>query len=121
MGGARTPYGDLRLVGRLCLRGRLCDLFGARRRDPGQRDRTIAAALVRLATGRAPAFMLGAGGETALTRVRRMLSPAAPLRRRERIAGFAAVTFLLVGPAAVAAIPGLSSFLAHHCHNISIF
>ncbi|MEV6868701.1 M56 family metallopeptidase [Streptosporangium subroseum] len=81
----------------------------------------IAAALVRLATGRAPAFMLGAGGETALTRVRRMLSPAAPLRRRERIAGLAAVAFLLAGPAAVAAIPGLSSFLAHHCHNISIF
>ncbi|MFC7641244.1 M56 family metallopeptidase [Streptosporangium lutulentum] len=81
----------------------------------------IAAALVRLATGRAPAFTLGAGGATALTRVRRMLSPAAPLRRRERLAGLAAVVFLLAGPVAVVAIPGLSSFLAHHCHNISIF
>ncbi|GAA4192581.1 M56 family metallopeptidase [Streptosporangium oxazolinicum] len=81
----------------------------------------IAAALVRLATGRAPAFALGAGGETALTRVRRMLSPAAPLRRRERVAGLAAVTVLLAGPVAVAVIPGVSSFLAHHCHTISIF
>ncbi|WP_371786514.1 M56 family metallopeptidase [Streptosporangium subroseum] len=81
----------------------------------------IAAALVWLGTGRAPAFMLGAGGASALTRVRRMLSPAVPLRRRERIAGFAAVAFLLAGPVAVAAIPGLSSFLAHRCHNISIF
>ncbi|GAA2904244.1 M56 family metallopeptidase [Streptosporangium fragile] len=81
----------------------------------------IAAALVRLATGRAPAFTLGAGGETALTRVRRMLSPAVPLGRRERLIGLAAVALLLAGPAAVAAIPGVSSFLAHHCHNISIF
>ncbi|ACZ83083.1 M56 family metallopeptidase [Streptosporangium roseum] len=81
----------------------------------------IAAALVRLATGRAPAFALGAGGETALTRVKRMLNPAAPLGHRERIAGLSAVVLLLAGPAAVAATPGLRSFLAHHCHNISIF
>ncbi|WP_345006062.1 M56 family metallopeptidase [Streptosporangium album] len=81
----------------------------------------IAAALVRLATGRAPAFTLGAGGETALTRVKRMLNPAAPLGCRERVAGLSAVVLLLAGPAAVAAIPGLNSFLAHHCHNISIF
>ncbi|MFG1710390.1 hypothetical protein ACFLIM_45200 [Nonomuraea sp. M3C6] len=38
----------------------------------------IAAALVRLATGRVPAFALGAGGETALTRVRCMLNPKEP-------------------------------------------
>ncbi|MEU0481233.1 M56 family metallopeptidase [Streptosporangium sp. NPDC006013] len=81
----------------------------------------IAAALVRLATGRAPAFALGAGGETALTRVRRMLSPAAPLGARERVAGLAAVALLLIGPAAVAAIPGVGSFLAHHCHGVSLF
>lgn len=81
----------------------------------------IAAALVRLATGRAPAFALGAGGETALIRVRRMLSPAAPLELRERVAGLAVVALLLIGPAAVAVIPGVSSFLAHHCHSISLF
>ncbi|GGL54982.1 M56 family metallopeptidase [Planomonospora parontospora] len=81
----------------------------------------LAAALVRLATGRTPAFMLGAGGETALTRVKRMLHPAAPLGRRERLAGLAAVALLLAGPVAVAAVPGVSSLLAHHCHTLSIF
>ncbi|MEV7007029.1 M56 family metallopeptidase [Streptosporangium sp. NPDC051022] len=81
----------------------------------------IAAALVRLATGNAPAATLGAGGETALIRIRRMLSPAPPLGRGERLAGLAALGALLAGPAAVVAIPGVSSFLAHHCHTISIF
>ncbi|GIH79247.1 M56 family metallopeptidase [Planobispora longispora] len=81
----------------------------------------LAAALVRLATGRTPAFMLGAGGETALMRVKRMLAPAVPLGRRERLAGLAMVALLLAGPAAVAAIPGVSSLLAHHCHTLSIF
>ncbi|AQZ63108.1 Peptidase M48, Ste24p precursor [[Actinomadura] parvosata subsp. kistnae] len=78
----------------------------------------IAAALVSLATSRAPAFVLGAGGETALARIRRMLHPATPLRRREKLTGMAAVGMLLVGPAAVALLPGLSALVAHHCHNL---
>ncbi|MEV4471275.1 M56 family metallopeptidase [Nonomuraea sp. NPDC049504] len=78
----------------------------------------IATALVGLATGRVPAFALGAGGETALTRVRRMLHPQAPLGRRERIAGLVAVTALLVGPATLAVAPGVAAFLAHHCHSL---
>ncbi|MEU7832947.1 MULTISPECIES: M56 family metallopeptidase [unclassified Nonomuraea] len=94
----------------------LADDVAARRHPRAQ----IAAALVRLATGRAPAFTLGAGGETALTRVRRMLNPEAPLRRRERLAGLAAVAVLLGGPAMVALVPGVSSFLAHHCHSLFI-
>ncbi|MGW6503390.1 M56 family metallopeptidase [Nonomuraea angiospora] len=77
----------------------------------------IAAALVRLATGRVPAFALGAGGETALTRVRRMLHPQEPLDRRERLAGLLVVTVLLAGPATLAAAPGVGAFLAHHCHS----
>jgi Zn-dependent protease with chaperone function len=80
----------------------------------------IAAALVGLATGRVPVFLLGAGGETALTRVRRMLNPAAPLAPAERLAGVLAVGAMLAGPTAVALIPGVSSFLAHHCHNLSV-
>ncbi|MER5650591.1 M56 family metallopeptidase [Streptosporangium sp. NPDC002524] len=80
----------------------------------------IATALIRLATGRAPAFALGAGGQAALTRVQRMLSPAAPLRPGERLAGLAAVALLLAGPAAVAAIPAVSSFLAHYRHGVSL-
>lgn len=80
----------------------------------------IAAALVGLATGRVPAFVMGAGGQSALARVRRMLRPAAPLARRERMAGLAAVALLLAGPAAVAAVPGLSAFVAHHCHALFV-
>ncbi|MFD8564833.1 M56 family metallopeptidase [Streptosporangium canum] len=80
----------------------------------------IAAALVRLATGRTPAFALGAGGENALTRVQRMLNPAAPLGRREKLAGVTAVALLVAGPAALAAIPGVSSLIAHHCHTLSL-
>ncbi|MEU4235136.1 M56 family metallopeptidase [Nonomuraea sp. NPDC026600] len=77
----------------------------------------IAAALVRLATGEAPAFALGAGGATALARVRRMLGPHAPLDRWERLAGMLSVTLLLAGPTALALVPGVSAFLAHHCHE----
>lgn len=78
----------------------------------------IAAALVSLATGRAPAFTLGAGGDTALARIRRMLHPAVPLCRREKLAGVVAVGVLLAGPAAVALTPGVAALVAHHCHNL---
>ncbi|MEU6713653.1 M56 family metallopeptidase [Nonomuraea sp. NPDC046802] len=92
----------------------LADDVAARRHPRVQ----IAAALVRLATGRVPAFTLGAGGETALVRVRRMLHPEEPLRRRERVAGLLAVALLLAGPAMVALVPGVSSFLGHNCHSL---
>ncbi|MET8003413.1 M56 family metallopeptidase [Nonomuraea glycinis] len=92
----------------------LADDVAARRHPRAQ----IAAALVRLATGRVPGFTLGAGGETALARVHRMLHPEAPLGRRERLTGLVGVAVLLMGPAMVALVPGLSSFLAHHCHSL---
>ncbi|MER6005431.1 M56 family metallopeptidase [Nonomuraea angiospora] len=95
----------------------LADDVAARRHPRVQ----IAAALVGLATGRAPAFALGAGGDTALLRVRRMLNPASPLRRVERLAGVASVALLLSGPAAVALVPGFASFVAHHCHSLLTF
>ncbi|WP_214411559.1 M56 family metallopeptidase [Sphaerisporangium fuscum] len=78
----------------------------------------IATALVRVAMGRFPAFSLGMGGETALMRVRRMLNPAAPLTRRERLVPWSVVGLLLAGPAVVALTPGVSAFLAHHCHEL---
>ncbi|MGW2155940.1 M56 family metallopeptidase [Nonomuraea sp. NPDC001699] len=92
----------------------LADDVAARRHPRAQ----IAAALVSLATGRAPAFTLGAGGETALTRVRRLLGPEQPLRRRERLTGRLLVSALLGGPGVVALAPGVGSFLAHHCHSL---
>ncbi|MFF4615106.1 M56 family metallopeptidase [Nonomuraea jabiensis] len=95
----------------------LADDVAARRHPRVQ----IAAALVGLATGRAPAFALGAGGDTALLRVRRMLNPASPLKRVERLTGVASVALLLSGPAAVALVPGLAAFVAHHCHSLLTF
>lgn len=92
----------------------LADDVAARRHPRVQ----IAAALVGLATGRAPAFALGAGGATALVRVRRMLNPERPLRRAERLVGVLAVGALLGGPALVALVPGIASFLVHHCHSL---
>ncbi|MEV6157949.1 M56 family metallopeptidase [Nonomuraea sp. NPDC052129] len=87
----------------------------------GQHPRLhLAAALVGLATGRVPAFALGAAGENALSRVRRMLNPAAPLHRRERLVGTVAVTLFLAGPAALAVFPGVSALIAHHCHTLSL-
>ncbi|GLW11585.1 hypothetical protein Misp01_67130 [Microtetraspora sp. NBRC 13810] len=77
----------------------------------------IAAALVGLATGRVPDFALGAGGETALVRVRRLLDPVEPLRQRERLVGILTIGVLLAGPAAVAAMPGVRAFLAHYCES----
>ncbi|MGW4968312.1 hypothetical protein ACWEPL_64870, partial [Nonomuraea sp. NPDC004186] len=56
-----------------------------------------------------------------LLRVRRMLNPASPLRRVERLAGVASVALLLSGPAAVALVPGFASFVAHHCHSLLSF
>ncbi|MBO3749654.1 M56 family metallopeptidase [Streptosporangiaceae bacterium NEAU-GS5] len=81
----------------------------------------IAAAVVSLATGRAPAFALGAGGENALVRVSRMLNPATPLRLREKLIGVAAVAVLLTGPAIIAASPGLMGAVMHHCYTLAFF
>lgn len=92
----------------------LADDLAARRHPRAQ----IAAALVGLATGKAPAFTLGVGGDTALLRVRRMLNPEAPLGRRERLTGLLGVTALLTGPAVVALLPGLASCVAQHCHSL---
>ncbi|WP_327089978.1 M56 family metallopeptidase [Nonomuraea sp. NBC_01738] len=92
----------------------LADDLAARRHDRVH----IAAALVGLATGRVPGFALGAGGETALTRVRRMLAPHEPLERRERLTALLAVSALLAGPSALVAVPGLATFLTHHCHSL---
>ena len=81
----------------------------------------LAAALVSLATGRVPAFALGAGGATALTRVRRMLNPVphSPAVNASRACSPSACCW--PGLPSVAAAPGISAFLAHHCHSLFTF
>ncbi|MER6178648.1 M56 family metallopeptidase [Streptosporangium sp. NPDC001681] len=73
----------------------------------------IAAALIAVAGASTPIAAMGAGGETALIRIRRLLSPASPaLCRREKILGALGVGGLLAGPAVVLVLPSLIVFLA---------
>lgn len=73
-------------------------------------DRTrVAGALVALAGAATPAGALAAGGGTALTRVRRMLRPAAPLSRAARAATLVTAGLLLIAPAALAVVPAAAT------------
>lgn len=76
---------------------------------------TLATALVRLAEGSAPAGALGAGGSTALMRVRRLADPAAPLSCLRRLATQAGVALMIVAPLLVAAAPAVSVASAAYC------
>ncbi|MGW6503375.1 M56 family metallopeptidase [Nonomuraea angiospora] len=74
---------------------------------------TVATALVAVARASTPAGALGAGGDTAVARVVRLLSPApAPLGTGQRLLAALGVTGLLTGPAAVLLLPPLIAFLA---------
>lgn len=88
----------------------LADDVAARRND----RLTVATALVRLAEGSPPATALGAGGSSALARVRRLAVPAHPLgAARSTLAALAAVAVLgapvliVAAPAVLAATAGL--------------
>jgi Zn-dependent protease with chaperone function len=76
---------------------------------------TLATALVRLGEGSRPAGALGAGGSTALMRVRRLANPAAPLSPMRRLATLAGVALLVLTPLVVAAAPALSVACAGYC------
>ncbi|WNB84759.1 M56 family metallopeptidase [Cellulomonas sp. ATA003] len=76
---------------------------------------TIATALVRLAESSAPVAALGAGGDTSLARVRRLVSPAAPLGpARALVARLGALT-LVVAPMVIAAAPAVAAATADLC------
>ena len=76
---------------------------------------TLAAALSQLAVDQAPVGTLGAGGSTALIRVRRLASPAAPLAWGTRtLMGLGLAGFVVV-PMALAISPTLSVISAHYC------
>ena len=69
---------------------------------------TLATALVRLAEGSTPAGALGAGGSTALLRVRRLADPAAPLSPMRRLATMASEALIVMTPLVVAAALAVS-------------
>lgn len=83
----------------------------------GRHDRlTVAAALVAVASGRAPSAALGAGGPAALLRVRRMLAPHQPLPLRSRLVGLSGAGLLAVLPLILATNPLITALLERHCH-----
>lgn len=76
---------------------------------------TLAAALVQVAQGRAPQAALGAGGDAAVARVRRLLSPVDHIDRVRASAVAAATGALLATPVMVLAAPALSAAVADYC------
>jgi Zn-dependent protease with chaperone function len=77
---------------------------------------TLAAALVTVANGQAPAMAMGAGGTTAVLRVRRLLAPQVPLSRAARLTGGFGVALFLALPVSLAANPAIIALLERHCH-----
>jgi Zn-dependent protease with chaperone function len=76
---------------------------------------TVAAALVALAEGAAPAASLAAGGPAALSRVDRLVGPARPLGALRTVVGAAVAGILLVAPLAVAVAPAAAATHADFC------
>jgi Zn-dependent protease with chaperone function len=77
---------------------------------------TVAAALVTVAGGRTPSASMGAGGSTALARVKRLLGPHRPLPRAARAGGVLGISLLVLLPLELAANPAIVALLTHHCH-----
>lgn len=75
----------------------------------------VATALVRLAGMNAPPAALAAGSSHALRRVRRLLSPARPLRGITRAAIVAAIALVIAGPAAAAVAPAANVAGMRYC------
>ncbi len=76
--------------------------------------RDLAEAVVALAGGAHPVGALGAGG-SALSRVRRLTVPAAPVPARTRVLVTAGLTVLMLFPAVIATLPGLASLFVEAC------
>lgn len=117
--GARalaTAFPRVPLLAAACQEvGRLVELLADDRAARDLPRRTVAAALLALADARAPAAALAAGGPTTPGRVRRLISPAAPLG----ILRTAIASVLLVGvlatPVAAAVAPGTQVAGMRHC------
>lgn len=75
----------------------------------------LATALVRLAGGAAPRGALGAGGHSAVGRVRRLATPIRPLGPVRAIATAAALTVIALVPVAIAVGPAFVAISANFC------
>jgi hypothetical protein len=76
--------------------------------------RSLATAVVALASGVRPAAALGAG-TSAITRVRRLTSPLSPVPRRMRVGVTAGLVALILIPSLIATTPGLAALLVEEC------
>ena len=75
----------------------------------------LASALVALAEGAVPPTAIGAGGDTALTRVHRLTEPADPVPRPWALAGAAVAVVILMVPLGLAVGPGVLAALLDYC------
>ncbi len=76
---------------------------------------TLATALVRLAEGATPVGALGAGGSSAVARVRRLARPAPALGVRARVCALTGIAILGVVPIMVSAAPALAVASSAYC------
>ncbi|MHA7295542.1 M56 family metallopeptidase, partial [Arthrobacter sp. HLT1-21] len=95
---------------------RLVEMEADDRAARGSSRLTVATAVVRLAEARStPAAALGAGGASALARVRRLTTPGTPLGALRTTFALATAAAMLVLPLTVAATPAVSSAYAQTC------
>ena len=76
---------------------------------------TLATALVRLASNATPAGALGAGGLTAVARVRRLVGPAQPLGKARAVGTLVTLTVVALVPLGLAVGPALVAMSADYC------
>lgn len=77
--------------------------------------RALATALVSLAEGAAPAATFGAGGATALARVRRLAKPSAPVGGLQTFVTLAAALSVVMIPVLVTVAPGMVALAIDYC------
>lgn len=81
---------------------------------------TVAAAMAALVSGGAPAAALAAGGPTALSRARRLLTPVRPLPTRGVVAGFALTAAVAVLPVMMVAAPAVAATRMAPCAGSAV-
>lgn len=80
-----------------------------------QNRTSLAAALAHMAGVSPPEIGLGAGGPTAVARVRRLEAPRQPLGRLRTLAGAGVVAGLLLVPTAMVAGPAVAAMQSSYC------